>query len=526
MLHTYWRDLGITALTAMAFFTLLGSALATRALSGLPPLVRALLAPLLGFSAWTGFSVALFYLIPFRSGLAAAVAGVVLALVWLLARPVRVGPVRAWAGVAALCGGIAILPMLPIAPVEYRDGLFFAEPIFDHMKVALVDAIHRHGVPPRSPYYSPGEPVAINYYFGWYVVAATLRVLPNVSGFIADAALTYCTAWISLLAMAGLALLIGGKRRTAYLAPLVALPLGLDEALRWMIGAPYQDFIGAEHGLENWLVQATWVPQHLFSGATVVLVILLLVELIRNTAARWVIAPLLGLLASASIVSSIWAGAFGLAGAFLPLTIAVLSTPEARVRLRSALAPLALAMGVAAMAVAPFIRTLLSFETPGSRSPVGFWLFPTLQVVLQEDAFGYICHFLAYWTLFACIQFGAIYFVGWTGLLMGRDGMWSSTRLFRRMSIAVIVANLSVAQFMKSVIVNNDLGWRVVLPAVLLLCVWTTATLSGWVDALRNSRQGATFQRALCGVVVASVVAGMGLVASLRFASTAYSGRD
>src|SRR5262249_53958318 len=110
--------------------------------------------------------------------------------------------VPAWAyGLAAL---LAVIPTLAILPKETSDGIILAGPMFDHAKAAIIDDMARLGLPPGNPFFgSAGDRLA--YYYLWYVGAAQFARVLAISGWEADAAMTWFTAFASLSLMMGLA---------------------------------------------------------------------------------------------------------------------------------------------------------------------------------------------------------------------------------------------------------------------------------------------------------------------------------
>jgi hypothetical protein len=526
MLLTYWQDFAISVFIATAFFTTLGYAVSTRALRSCPEFVRWLISPLLGFGVWAGISVAGFHYLSFSRGTVTLAAGCALIAAIALAWRTRIRSLLSAAPLMVLAATLAFLPVVVIKPYVRKNALFFAEPIFDHMKVALVDAIYRHGLPPVSPFYAiDGQPVALNYYYGWHAVAAMLRSIPGVSGLAAEAALTYFTAFTSLLLLAGVAVLVTNRKIAGYIAVLCALPLGLEPALVWMLGDPYSKLISRDHGFESWLIQATWCPQHLFAGAIVVLASLLAVRLIQIPTGRWHIAVVLGLNLASAVISSVWAGVCALLGASMFVLLAIAATREARERISRWFWPMLAAIAVGVVTSLPVALNLVRLNREVALSSVELSIYPTIEGLNTFSNWASIKHIFVYWTIFLTIQFGAVYLAGWCGLL-ARGRQLPSIRLFRRLSIAVVFGDLLVAEFFRSVIINNDLGWRVVLPPVLLLIIWTAVAITDWLETLRRSRFGQLPRAAMAGISIVIFLGTWGLGYSVRFVGEAVKHRE
>ena len=113
-----------------------------------------------------------------------------------------------WTIVAAalLAGVLALAPAAAILPKHYGDAVRLADPIFDHAKIAFIDAMTRLGVPPVNPVFGEfGTPGRLAYYYLWHFSAAELALVARASGWEADIGLTWFTAFASLALMMGLA---------------------------------------------------------------------------------------------------------------------------------------------------------------------------------------------------------------------------------------------------------------------------------------------------------------------------------
>ena len=69
-----------------------------------------------------------------------------------------------------------------------------ADPIFDHAKIAIIDAMMRQGLPPVDPVFGERRAGRLAYYYLWHFSAAELALPLRVSGWEADigADLVYC----------------------------------------------------------------------------------------------------------------------------------------------------------------------------------------------------------------------------------------------------------------------------------------------------------------------------------------------
>ena len=146
----------LCALIASAFWTFLGYGVGRHllprslALGASPVLGWAVhSAALLPIVVWTGFS-------PLIVGLIGVGCIALAAFSWSQPVPAsRAEPmltVPPWA--FALAAILAVVPAVAILPKFSGDAVYVADPIFDHAKVAIVDAMVRLGLPPVNPVFS------------------------------------------------------------------------------------------------------------------------------------------------------------------------------------------------------------------------------------------------------------------------------------------------------------------------------------------------------------------------------------
>jgi hypothetical protein len=443
------------------------------------------LAPIVGWAVFNGLALPILSILGFSRLNAALLSGaaVLFGLAILPGRPARSaeggGDVPVWAyGAAAL---LAILPALAVWPKCGGGGVVLSEAMFDHSKAAIIDDIVRLGLPPGNPFFNAPEPRLV-YYYLWHFSAAIPATLCRASGWEADIALTWFTAFASLNLMMGLAAWFG---RRSLAAPLVLL-LSLGASLRPMLRLVFSDdFLAralSEHAWpQGWLFQASWSPQHLASASCVIAAVVVMARLPSRRS--WPLVPLLAVVAAAGFESSAWVGGIVFAAAALPIGVLLLvSAADGRARL-DLLLEAAVAVILAALLSSAFLHdeAVATLSRHGG-APIALVPFEVLGPLVPEKIRS-VLDLPAYWTILMVLQFPAVYFAGaWAmaDALARKDTVPAQRRLFLG-SALLAAASFIVAAVFASTIANNDLGWRGVLPGVLVLTIFAAAGLSRWL---------------------------------------------
>ncbi|WP_422029789.1 hypothetical protein [Reyranella sp.] len=478
----------LAAAAMVLVWTWIGVPVAVRLFAGAGAL---LLAPALGFAIHVVVALPAFRLIGMGRGAvvavtAACVVGAVLAMRGQKGA-VRWPPVSLAVAVV-LAALLACVPAASVLPKATSEGVTLSASIFDHSKIAMIDGMARSGVPPLNPFvHEAGTPDRLAYYYLWHFGAAVFAVLTGASGWEADAALTWFTGFASLLLMIGLALRLGAGRA----APFLVLVLAASASVRSLLDAlPFASVLKAASGLGGWLFQTAWAPQHLASASCVVLACLALVRLAEG--GGWLAALLFGLLAAAGYQTSIWVGGVTFAVAAFAIALFLLLSLEPQRR-----AGFAVTVGAAgALALLLSLPFLLDQASVAAARGGGFPLALSAVEVLGAPVTATLRAWLdvpAYWLVYLPVEFASFYVAGSIGLWM-----FVKERRAAAMPLALLVAaSLAVAGLLRSTVAwNNDLGWRAVLPALLLLVPIAAAAIS----------RGSTVSSRIAGVFAAAGV--------------------
>ena len=487
------------ALVAAAFWTCLGIAIARRIM---PAALAWPVAPTLGWAVHSAATLPLLTLVGFSTVTASIAAALALiASIVALARPGGSSsvspPLWIWGGAALLAMGVAVA----ILPKTYGDSVILAPAIFDHSKLAMIDEMTRHGLPPGNPFFQEvGGPERLVYYYLFYYSAAGLSLLTGISGWEADVALTWFAAFSALLLMMGLAAWFGGRP----LAAIWVLPLAVSASLRpllfMLFGHPRVDAVlMSATGFAGWQSQAAWVPQHLMSATCVVLAILLLSQLAKRQSVLLVATFVLVVVAG--FESSTWVGgvAFAVAALAVGTVLLIRAAPGERLPFVTS----AVVAGVLAICLAaPFLYDQFAATAMrGSGFPMalqaysvlGDWFPAQLRRILDLPA---------YWLIFLVVEFPAVYLTGAVMLYkFARSRELEPERKREAIALAALcVASLTVSWLLVSTIANNDLGWRAVLPGAMVLTAFAAVGLYRWLAA-----------RAVIPAAVALVLLALGL---------------
>jgi hypothetical protein len=461
----------LCALLATAFWSLLGYAL-TRHL--LPRALAIGAAPVMGWAVHSAATLPIFFLIGFSPLAVVAVAALCVAIAvatlkLAAANDAEAAPAIPW-WAFAVAAMLALVPAVAILPKLAPGAVHLADPIFDHAKIAMIDAMTRQGLPPVDPVFGAVGPHGqFFYYYLWHYSAAALALPLHVSGWEADIGLTWFTAFASLSLLMGLAVWLSKRSAAAIWVVALAAAASLRAVLSWIFG-PYalEPFLAPPTGFAGWLFQAAWAPQHLMSASCVVAAMLLIARYAQRQSVLLLLT--LVLVVVAGFESSTYVGGITFAIAALaaapPLVVAI--EPGRRLRF---FAGMAVAAVLVVCLAAPFLNNqLMAVAARGGDSPIVFRHFDVLGAMFPA-ALRRVLDWPAYWLVLLPIEFPATYVAGVIALMaMVRSGAPSPEKLATAALACLAAAGLLASWLLASTLGdNNDLGLRAVLPAASVL---------------------------------------------------------
>jgi hypothetical protein len=492
----------LCALIATVFWTLLGYALARH----LVPRVVALgVASIIGWAVHSAVMLPVYRWIGFSPiavvGSGAAwifVAGVSLSLRAPARESGTIPTIPPWAFAAAAI--LALIPAAAILPKFSGDAVQLAEPIFDHAKIAIIDAITRLGLPPVNPAFGEfGAPGRLAYYYLWHFSAAEMALVLSLKGWEADIGLTWFTAFASLSLMMALAVWLSKKAAAAIWVVVLAAAGSLWVTLSWIFhSADLVPALWPPIGMAGWLFQAAWVPQHLMAASCVVTAMLLIAQYTQGQS-PWLVLTL-ALVIVAGFESSTFVGGitFAVAGVVAAPLLFAATKPRQRLRF---VGGLALAALLVICLIAPFVLDqLATVRARGGGSPL---------VIAPYAVFGELfpswlrrlMDLPGYWLVILPIELPAIFFAGIIALSAAlRNAMPPSEKLTVAIFACLAGAGLVISWLLVSTLGdNNDLGLRAIIPAAMVLIVATAAAAAGLPSGLPRT---ATVTLALLGLAL------------------------
>ena len=472
----------LCALLAAAFWTVLGTALGRRLL---PRALARGAAPIMGWAVYSAVMLPIYTWIgPWIGFSPIAVLGAgalcVLASGFALSagapqsQAEDAADIPAWAFAAAAV--LALAPAVAILPKFSGDAVQLADPIFDHSKIAIVDAMARLGVPPVNPVFGElGAPGHLAYYYLWHFSAAELALALGASSWEADIGLTWFTAFASLSLMMGVAVWLGKRTTAALWVVVLAAAASLWVTLDWIAGAEdLTPWLWPPIGMAGWLFQATWVPQHLMAASCAVTAMLLVSRFAQRQSPA--LLAVLVLVVVAGFESSSFVGGVTFAtAALIAAPILLVGTAPAQ-RRRFALG-LAVAAVLAVCFAAPFVLDqLAAVRARGGGSPIVVEPYTVLGEAFPP-ALRRVLDLPAYWLILLPIELPATFVAGAIALTVAwRSALLGPEKLAMAALTCLAAAGLVVSWLLVSTLgENNDLGLRAIIPAEMVLIVAAAA---------------------------------------------------
>ena len=458
----------------------------------MPPALVWLAAPILGWAVHSAVALPLFSLLGMSrlaviGVFALSVSLALITVKWL--GPISFNRANCTIPVTAIIGAgvLASLIMMAVLPINSVSGVVLAGPIFDHSKIAMIDEMKRLGVPIVNPFFGEaGTSNKLAYYYLWHFSAAELAVATGLSGWESDAGLTWFTVFSSLTMMMGFANWLSGRTTAAGWVLVVAATASIRQIVAIILGEMTYEFTGYPTGFGGWLFQITWAPQHVASAGCALISIFLLAQIAQKP--NTLLAIIFSLVAAASFESSTWIG-----GITFPLGVAAIvlrSGLKSNNKANRHFVWWVAGAGLLAMAIAsPFIyNQALASISRSAGPPISVLPYEIVGDEIPER-FRMLLDVPLYWSAFLFCEFAAFYPLGVIMMVW----LWKDQKTSPACKSAIVpfallmVISLAVGGLLISRIgANNDLAWRGVLPAVLVLIIFTATGLARYLVEMRR----------------------------------------
>ena len=393
-----------------------------------------------------------------------------------------------------------LLVQLSLADVQVGHRLYVSFLAYDHsVRVPLVAAAARSGVPPLNPFFGIGPIPTLRYYYYWYVVCA----LPMQLGLSAKSCLTASIFWSGVGLASTIPLFLKyvldeheNLRRKSLIGIALLAVTGLDLIPVLVLGLKFHRWLGDTewwdtNQVASWIGSFLWVPHHVAS-LTACMGGLLLCSVIREGSSPksmvWS-TVLAGAAFSSAVGLSIYVAlSFGIC--LVP--VVCLAIAERQIK---ACATYVAALILAVLFSVPFLIDLL--RNSGSDAAYGAALSGQVVFLALRDhsltvpflvGRGIHSPFLLNLLKIPSMLFVYLLEFGFYGFILvlrlGRAGRRTSppTRDSRRILWIMLLACLvSMSLLQSNATGTNDLGFRGVLIAQFVLLLWAVPIVEGFL---------------------------------------------
>ncbi|HHU1438233.1 Uncharacterised protein [Escherichia coli] len=332
----------------------------------------------------------------------------------------------------------------------------YSAPIFDHMKIAIINSIKRNGLPIINPFMltSPNNE-EIHYYYLWFLSAANISLLTNISGWAADIVLTFITALTSLFVVCGLIKENSSGKLSTYVIGISALfGSQLVTYIDRITQGQIFEYIPREHPFESWIIQASWVPQHLMAASVVITSCYFMFSINKNH--RWISSLVISMLISTGVGSSTWVG--GVTFAVISIFLFIFNLIANKSEWKFILSKWAFIACMAVIISLPLLINQISAAKPTGVFPIGIHSYNA------SPSGNSLSNILTFLILFVPLYLPTVA-LGLVLACIPRKSLNCSQTVIL---FIIAICSILTSMLLKSQIANNDLGWRAIIPAVLV----------------------------------------------------------
>lgn len=376
-------------------------------------------------------------------------------------------------------------------------------PLFDHIKIALVNSIVRDGFPIINPFcIDPSAGELFHYYYLFYLLSANIVVFFHCSGLNADIILAFISAFISIFTcfylLSKLFSKSINKKKCQYLFCFFLFSGSIVSFVDLLTGYKLFKILSNVHPLESWIVQAAWVPQHLLAASCSVLALFLIgVKNLNNKIILFSIIILVG----AGFSFSVWVG--GLTFAVVSLMIFVEQIVGKKNKKNVLINWLWLVLG-SFIIILPIMYNVITVPVRESGFPIRIFIYNSSVYKQFIDFIFFFTGAMILWFPVIIIGLYCLIFE----ILLKRIKIDPSFRVI----LFICLGSIFVSLFIHSSIYNDDLGWR----AILLFVLTGTTIVTFYVNEYCSSFKKAIF----------IFIALIGIIEPLNFSKMLIFGAD
>jgi len=393
--------------------------------------------------------------------------------------------IRPILALSLVTGAWLLIACFNLCDIQLDNKLYISPAHLDFLKhIAVTDAICRTGVPPDNPMFFPGHSQPLVFYYYWHVCAAIIAISAN-SQFDGRASVLAGTIWTGLVFW--LSLMFCGRYFRFVKGTAAALERMLPSLL--LVGNLYILFtiplahllhsasVGGwiQDGVGNLLQALLLVPHHVAASVAGILASIILLEATRETdqlrkLAQFVVG---GMCLASTIGLSVYVaiGFIATFAAWLLLAAWRRQSHQVLSFFTGGIVGLLLTM--------PFLLQLVH-GSHHRQFPLELAVrhFELIDISLKAVAPGLMQSNPAVLSIFRLIFLPLHYIIGFGFILIGTILYWrnrSRQPIMEReqLLLTLFLVIMLLGSFLRSTMMNNDFGWRVLIPAQCACLVWT-----------------------------------------------------
>ncbi len=354
------------------------------------------------------------------------------------------GRLYAW-GLLFVAGFAGYLAWV-LAP-EFKDGFYWLPAAaYDHVKAAMIPSMVQGGMPVQNPF--GALPHYLHYYMLFYIPGACFKILTGAATYDAELLNTLLVGGLGMSTMLGIVSILRGK---ALARKDFAFCFLLTFTAACELNFSFLDPI--VHGMDSFVKMAVWAPQNVISASFLLLAVVWVYQ------SRWQHKGILAFLLAVTMGASVYIALVGALG----LGLLLLADWGGR-RERWPVLWQGVQLGLLSLLLAlPFI--INQAGAMHDMFPVAVHIYPWSRHLHPLVAI------LGFWTVYYFLQMPVLFLLAVCAVTRAHIKKY-------QVFYVMIFASAFVTCFLKTVIDNNDLGWRSVLISIMLLVPLAACRLS------------------------------------------------